>query len=131
MGEHADEIWCAASAPVVQSLLVGLGIAAIGLALFPFTTELVRPRGAQYEYRRATTALRVGRRISWLLPLLVTATLAGYVVIYVRADGKFCDAALGPVARIFVVGWGAVTVVTFLVLALMAALRSRANRAGR
>jgi len=131
MSKYADEVWCAASAPVVQGLLVGLGVAAIGLALFPFTTELVRPQGAQAGYRAATTAIRVGRRISWLLALLVTATLVGYVIIYVRARGKFCDAVLDPATRTIVLGWGVVAVATFAMLALLATLRYRTSRVKR
>jgi hypothetical protein len=126
--EIADEVWCAASAPVIQSLLVGLGVAAVGLAVFPFTARLIRPEGAQRRFREATTAVRLGRRISWLVAVTAALTLAGYVVVYVRARGKFCDAVLDPASRTIVVAWGATAVATFTLLAVLAALRHRTHR---
>ena len=130
MCEYADEAWCAVSAPVVQSLLVGLGVAAVGLAFFPFTVDLVRPlKGDQLSYRTATTAVAWGRRISWPLVLLASVTLAGYVVVYVRAHGRFCDAVIDQTTRRILCGWTFVATLTFVVLALLAILRHRASRA--
>ncbi|HKN98890.1 MAG TPA: hypothetical protein VJX10_17355 [Pseudonocardiaceae bacterium] len=123
-------LWCAAGAPVVQGFVTGLGILALGLVFFPFSFEVVRPAAGQpmSGHARGMAAVRAGR---WLaVPVLVcsVATLAGYVVIFVNAHGRFCNAMLTPGVRTFVLVWALVGVVTIGLLVVSATLRRRARR---
>jgi hypothetical protein len=124
-------IWCGVSAPVVQGFFVGLGVASVGLVFFPYAFSLARPRsGQQSDYSRADRAVRWGRRLSWLLGVFTALTLAGYIVIYVSARGKFCNARLDAFAERLILYWTAATIVTAVLLIVSVTLRWRARSGG-
>lgn len=129
MSGMAGALWCAAGAPVVQGVLVGLGVSATGLVFFPFDVTMTRPRtGPQTGFAQATAAVWWARRLSWLVAGLSAVTIGGYVVIFVAAGGRFCGAQLSPAAEMLVVIWSIVTGVTLVTLAVSAGLRRRARR---
>jgi len=129
MCQYASQIWCAVSAPVVQGLLVGLGVATFGLVLFPFDIILTRPsEGEMYRYARAVMATKWARRLSWLPATLTFGTLAGYVVIFVWTRGKFCDAKLDHRLQVSIYAWFLVLLATVLAFVGLAVLRRRARR---
>ena len=67
MRPPAEIVWCGVSAPVVQGLFVGLGIAAVGLMAFPFAFTLVRPSsGRLADFGRAAVLIKWGTRSAWL-----------------------------------------------------------------
>jgi hypothetical protein len=123
-------VWCGADAPVVQGLLVGLGVAAVGVALFPFDLRLVRPRSGRLSgFARAGRVVRWARAFSAALAVLTPLTLAGYVGLFVSTGGAFCDARLNAAQADLVLVWAVTAAVTFLVLAVAAGLRRAARRA--
>jgi hypothetical protein len=128
----ADVIWCGVSAPVVQGVLVGLGFSAVGLIVFPFGLVLVRPAsGRQSNYGQATRYVRYARPAAWALGVAACITLAGYVVIYSDAGGKFCVARFDPRMQLVIFIWTGATGVTFGLLTAAAILRGLARRLSR
>jgi hypothetical protein len=120
-------IWCGVSAPVIQGILTGLGIVVSALVLFPY--ESIRSLdGPRYRYAQATTYARWARWIGWVLGPLALLSLAGYIVLYVAARGKFCDASLTPLERKWIVLWAAATVVTLVLAAISAVMRRAVRR---
>jgi len=132
---YAAEAWCAPSAPVAQGVLVGLGVASVGLVLYPFDVVLGRPGDRPLgKYVSAVGTARWGRWLSWLLAALVAATLIGYVAIFVNTKGKFCDAVLSPSQERAICWWTAVALMTgvaFVGLAVLRRLNRRALGKGR
>ena len=127
----ADIIWCGASAPVVQGIFVGLGVSVIGLIVFPFAFVPVRPpRGKQSNYGRITAYIRWARRVSWVLTAFAGVTLAGYVILYTDANGKFCSVHFDQHMQLGVYIWTGFTSVTFAVLVVTAILRGLSRRLG-
>jgi hypothetical protein len=128
----ADIIWCGASAPVVQGILVGLGIAAVGLVIFPFNFILVRPvSGRQSDYDQASTYIRWSRRVSWAAAVFTSLALAGYVIIYSDSYGKFCSAHFDHDMQVGIIAWTVVCGVTFALLALVGILRALTQHLSR
>lgn len=124
MHPAADIIWCGASAPVMQGIFAGLGLSVVGLVVFPFTFSPVRPpSGKQSNYGRITVYVKWVRRVSWALAAFTGVTLAGYVIIYTDASGKFCAARFDPHMQIGVYIWTGVTGATFALLVVTAILR--------
>lgn len=125
----AESIWCAASAPPVQGMLVGLGLLSAGLAFFPWQVRLKRPdSGPMSEFAGALHLVRWTRRLSWLLVPLVATTLGGYIVIFVRTQGKFCDAVLAPPEEAMILAWGSAFAATTVVVGVGAVLRHQIER---
>ena len=125
----ADIIWCAANAPVVAGVFVGLGISAVGLILFPFQFALTRPTtGQQAGYGRAASYLSWARRIAFALGIAVGMTLAGYVIFYTDASGQFCHARFDRPMQVAVLIWTAIVGFTFALLVVTAILRMLAQR---
>jgi hypothetical protein len=124
-------LWCGASAPVVQGFFTGVGVAAVGLIVFPFGFRIDRPAaGPQTDYAEAEGAVRWSKRVAWLLAVLTALTIGGYIVIYVGAAGKYCDARLPPAIEDLVVPWSVTSVVTVILLVLSMWLR-RLAKSGR
>jgi hypothetical protein len=127
----AEVVWCGVSAPVVQGLFVGLGIAAVGLMAFPFGFTLMRPPGGRLaDFGSATQLIKWGRRLAWLVGPLTGITLAGYVVLYAATSGRFCTARLDHREQAAVIIWACVAALTFVTLATSAILRARARKLG-
>ena len=131
MRPPAEIVWCGVSAPVVQGLFVGLGIAAVGLMAFPFAFTLVRPSsGRLADFGRAAVLIKWGRRLAWLRGPLTVITLAGYVGLYSATSGRFCTARLSHPEQTGVIVWAWIAALTFVVLATSAILRARARKLG-
>lgn len=112
----AELIWCGASAPVIQGMLIGLGAITVGLMLFPFETVLIRPTsGRLSKFGQAKKFMKWGKRLAWVLAVFTILTIAGYVGLYVTADGKFCTAKLSSDDQHVVIAWLCVGVTTFAV----------------
>jgi hypothetical protein len=124
MRSVGDVIWCGASAPVVQGVLVGLGVSAVGLVVFPFAFVLVRPlNGTQSNYSRAIAYLKWGRRTAWALGVFASITIAGYVILYTDASGRFCTEHFDQRMQLGVYIWTAAAGITFALLVTTAILR--------
>lgn len=124
MSGLAGLLWCGASAPVVEGFLVGLGIAVVGLAVFPFGFRVERQAGSKWSvHEAASSAVGRAKVMSWLLLALATLTLGGYVVIYVGAQGKYCDAGPSPAVQALVVPWAGTTALTVVALGVSVWLR--------
>jgi hypothetical protein len=131
MRPPAELVWCGVSAPVVQGLFVGLGIAAVGLMAFPFGFALVRPSsGKLADFGSAANLIKWARRLAWLVGPLAVITLAGYVGLYSVTSGRFCTARLSHREQTGVIIWAWVATFTLVVLATSAILRARARRLG-
>jgi hypothetical protein len=131
MRPPAEVVWCGVSAPVVQGLFVGLGIAAVGLMAFPFGFTLMRPPGGKLaDFGSAAELIKWGRRLAWLVGSLTVITLAGYVALYSATSGRFCTARLNHREQTGVIIWAWVAALTFVVLAISAILRARARKLG-
>jgi hypothetical protein len=129
MQPAADIIWCGASAPVVQGIFVGLGVSVIGLVVFPFAFVPVRPPGGkQSDYGRIAAYVKWARRVSWLLTSCAGVTLAGYVILYTDANGKFCSAHFDQHMQLGVYIWTGFTGATFAILVVTAILRGLSRR---
>jgi hypothetical protein len=127
----AEVVWCGVSAPVVQGLFVGLGIAAVGLMAFPFGFTLMRPPGGRLaDFGSATQLIKWGRRLAWLVGPLTGITLAGYVALYAATSGRFCTARLDHREQTEVIIWACAAALTFVALATSAILRARARKLG-
>jgi hypothetical protein len=120
-------LWCGAGAPIVEGFLIGLGVATVGLIVFPFRFSIERPAGRQTSYSTAKSALRWAKVASWLLALLSAAALVGYLVIYVGARGKYCDARTTPAIEHLVVPWAITAVGTIGLLIVSIWLRRLAH----
>jgi hypothetical protein len=117
-------IWCAAGSPVLQGVFAGLGLAAIGLAVYPFDVVLMRPdRGRVLPFVRAARSARWGRRVAWVLVVATALTLVGYLSIYVLAEGKYCDARLVAGERRLIAFWTGLAFIDFLLIGFTAYLR--------
>lgn len=81
--------------------------------------------GRRSEYVNRKAARDVGKVVSLLLAVLAAGTVAGYLVIYVSASGKFCGAPLSPWAARLVVVWTGVLGATALAMAAAVVLRWR------
>ena len=131
MRPPAEMVWCGVSAPVVQGLFVGLGIAAVGLMAFPFGFTPVRPPGGRVaDFGSAAQLLRWGRRLAWLAGPLTVITLAGYVGLYSATSGRFCTARLDHREQQAVTIWAWAAALTFVILATSAVIRARARKLG-
>lgn len=129
MRPPADLIWCGVSAPVIQGVFLGLGIAAVGLVVFPFDFVPVRPStGRLAGFGAASGLVRWGRRIAWLVGAMTVVTLGGYVALFTSTDGKFCTARLDGREQTAVIIWSCIAAVTFGVLTISAILRALARR---
>jgi hypothetical protein len=127
----ADIIWCGVSAPVIQGIFVGLGVSAVGLIVFPFGFLPQRPSGgAQSDYSRAKSYLKWAKRVAWALAVCAPVTLAGYVILYADASGKFCTQRFDHTMQLAVFAWTGITGVTFGLLVLTAILRGLARKHG-
>ena len=132
MRPGAEVLWCGVSAPVVQGLFVGLGIAAVGLMAFPFDFTLVRPPGGRLgDFGAASELIKWGRRLAWLVGPLTVITLAGYVALYSATTGRFCTARLSHREQTGVIVWAWIAAFTFVLLATCAILRARARKLAR
>jgi len=108
----------------MQGIFAGLGISVIGLIVFPFAFSPVRPpSGKQANYGRITAYVKWVRRASWALAAFTGVTLAGYVILYTDASGKFCTANFDPHMQLGVYIWTGVTGATFAMLVVAAILR--------
>ena len=131
MRPPAEVVWCGVSAPVVQGLFVGLGIAAVGLMAFPFGFTLMRPPGGRLaDFGSATRLIKWGRRLAWLAGPLTGITLAGCVALYAATSGRFCTARLDHREQAEVTIWACVAALTLVALATSAILRARARKLG-
>ena len=131
MRPPAEVVWCGVSAPVVQGLFVGLGIAAAGLLAFPYGFTLMRPSGGRLaDFGSAAQLIKWGRRLAWLAGPLTVITLAGYIALYSASSGRFCTARLNHREQTEVIIWAWVAALTFVVLATSAVLRARARKLG-
>lgn len=125
----AELIWCGASAPVLQGLLVGLGAVTVGLIVFPFGIVLIRPRSGELSsFTAAQIFVKWGQRLAWALAGFAALTVAGYVWLYVIAQGKFCGARLSAEDQLIVIIWSCVGGVNFVLVILTGLLRWRARR---
>jgi hypothetical protein len=125
----ADIIWCGVSAPVVQGVLVGLGISAVGLVVFPFNFVLVRPVGGkQSNFQRARIYIRWARGLAWALAISSGITLIGYVILYSDSSGRFCTARFDQNMQFAIFIWAGITGVTLGLLGAIAILRGLARR---
>jgi hypothetical protein len=125
----ADVIWCGVSAPVLQGVFVGLGIAAIGLVAFPYSFVLARPStGAQVGYGRAASYVRWARRMSWFLAALTVLTLLGYVIFYADASGKFCTAKFDSSMQVALFIWTGLAAATFVLFVITGFIRFQTRR---
>jgi hypothetical protein len=123
-------LWCAAGSPIIQGFLTGLALVTVGLAFFPFTFVLSRPAaGSVAKYARSVNAIRWARIVGPCLFCCAVATIGGYLVIFVNARGRFCDARLTPSVQVLTCCWSVAAIVTFVLIALAVALRYRARRA--
>lgn len=124
MQPAADIIWCGTSAPVMQGIFVGLGVSAVGLIVFPFAFVPVRPLGGkQSNYGRITTYMKWAKRVSWALGAFAVITLAGYVILFTDASGKFCTARFDQHMQLGVYIWTGSTGVTLALLVITGILR--------
>lgn len=124
MQPAADIIWCGTSAPVMQGVFVGLGVSVVGLIVFPLTFAPVRPlSGKQSNYGRITTYVKWARRVSWALGVFAGITLAGYVILYTDANGKFCMVHFDQHMQLGVYIWTGFTGGTLTLLVIIAILR--------
>ena len=129
MRPPADLIWCGVNAPVIQGVFLGLGIAAVGLVVFPFGFAPVRPSAGRLAgFGAASRLVRWGRRIAWLVGAMTLVTLGGYVALFTSTDGKFCTARLDGREQTAVIIWSCIAAVTFGVLTISAILRALARR---
>jgi hypothetical protein len=120
----ADLIWCGAGAPVVQGILIGIGAAAIGLAAFPFAILPQRPTSGKFSgFARARTLVFWGRLLAVLLAFFIVLTVAGYIVLFVAADGRFCNARLTSHDQLAIVVWCCAAGVTLGIVILSGVLR--------
>ncbi|HEV7652721.1 MAG TPA: hypothetical protein VGP26_31585 [Actinophytocola sp.] len=111
---------------MVEGFLTGLGIISVGLIAFPYSLTIVRPAsGQQSNFSGAKRISRWSRVASWLLAALTVGTIGGYVVIFVSAEGKFCDARLNPATSCFVMVWTGGMVLTMCALVASVVLRWR------
>jgi len=124
-----DIIWCGASAPVIQGVFVGLGVSAVGLVIFPFAFVLIRPpSGRQSNYKRATAYLKWGRRAAWALGVFASISIAGYIILYTDASGRYCTENFDSRMQLGVVIWTGAVGITFALLAATAILRGLTHR---
>lgn len=126
----AAGVWCAAGAPPIQGMLIGLGLLVISLVFFPWQVRLERPgSGRMASYADAVYLVRWTRWLSWLLTPLAVATLCGYIAIYVSARGRFCDAVLEPAEETMILVWGCTSAATAVVVGVVALFRHQISRA--
>jgi hypothetical protein len=127
----ADIIWCGVSAPVIQGIFVGLGVSVVGLIAFVFGFLPERPGdGAQSDYSRANSYLKWAKRAVWALAACAPITLAGYIILYADASGKFCTQRFDHNMQLAVFAWTGVAGVTFGLLVLTVILRGLARKLG-
>lgn len=125
----AELIWCGASAPVIQGLMIGIGAIAVGLVAFPFAVTLSRPMsGRQSEFARARGLVRWTQRLAIILAFFSTLTVSGYVYYFVAANGRFCNSKLSPDNQLGIDVWGAVSGLTVVLAATSSTLRWLARR---
>jgi hypothetical protein len=124
-----DIIWCGVSAPVVESVFVGLVVSAVGLIVFPFAFALTRPpSGHQSNYSQATAYLKWAKRAAWALGVFAIITLVGYVILYADAGGEFCAEHFDHNMQLGVFVWTGAAGITFALLVAIAILRGLTNR---
>lgn len=124
-----DIIWCGVSAPVVESIFVGLVVSAVGLIVFPFAFALTRPpTGYQSNYSRATRYIKWARRAAWALGIFAIVTLVGYVILYADASGEFCTEHFDHNMQLGVFVWTGAAGITFALLVAVAILRGLTHR---
>lgn len=127
----ADVIWCGVSAPIIQGIFLGLGVWAVGLIVFAFEFLPQRPSaGAQSNYGRAESYRKWAKGLAWPLAVCAPVTVAGYIMLYTDASGKFCAQRFDHAMQLAVFAWTGVAGVTFALLVLIAILRGLARKLG-
>jgi hypothetical protein len=118
--DWADSVWCAQSSALAKGFITILGVGTLGFFLRVRFDGTNRSAGSAADQARSRIALRKTR--FWLrvaFPAWV-ATIGLYCIVYVRVDGKGCDATLTDAERRLVVAGLATALVLVLSTARMA-----------